>query len=182
MTSLARTALDVAAREGEERVAQMLDRALLEGQYDHGEMLRLLRARRGSRGVRPLRAAVAGLGSEGVVFRSRPERVARDLMRTAGLPAPMVNAWFPTRAGHGYELDLWLADVRIDIEVDGPHHRQPHQRRRDALRDADLSSFGVLVVRIPDTVVVHDPGRFIRECRSALAQRGWIGTRRATLG
>jgi hypothetical protein len=85
VTSLARTALDVAASEGAERVGELLDRALLEGQYDHTEMTALFRTRRGCRGMATLRIAVAALGDEGVIFRSWPERRARDLLRAAGI-------------------------------------------------------------------------------------------------
>lgn len=168
VTSLARTALDVAAREGYDRAADLLDRALLDGQYDHAEMLELLDARRGCRGMAPLRKAVADLGPEGVVFRSRPERLARDLIREADLPEPRVNAWFPTRAGHGHELDLWFPDLCRDLEIDGPHHAMPHQRRKDALRDEDLRGFGVEVLRVPAAVVTEQPERFVHLARGFL--------------
>jgi len=82
-----------------------------------------------------------------------------------------VNAWFPTRVGHGYELDLWWPDLSLDFEIDGPHHRLPHQRRRDALRDAALRSFGVTVTRVPDTLVTERPGRFLVAVRDALERR-----------
>lgn len=168
VTSLARTALDVAAREGFDRTGELLDRALLDGQYDHAEMLELLEARRGCRGMVPLRRAVANLGDEGVVFRSRPERLARDLIRDAGLPEPRVNAWFPTRAGHGYELDLWFAELLRNLEIDGPQHALPHQRRRDALRDADLRTFGVTVRRVPATLITEHPELFVLQVRDLL--------------
>lgn len=172
VTSLARTALDVAATEPPDRVGELLDRALLRGQYDHAEMRELVEARAGCRGMATLRRAVAALGDDGVVFRSRPERLARDLLRAAGVSEPRVNAWFPTRAGHGYELDLWWPDRLVDIEVDGPHHRRPFQRRKDAERDADLRSFGVRVIRVADTLVTASPERFVLESRIALAERG----------
>ncbi len=168
VTSLARTALDIAATESADRVEELLDRALLEGQYDHAEMLEQLDRRRGCRGVVALRGAVALLGDAGVVFRSRPERLARDLIRSAGLPEPRVNAWFPTRAGHGHELDLWWPGRRWDLEIDGPHHALPHQRRKDALRDADLRSFGVAVTRVADTIVTAEPARFVALVRHVL--------------
>lgn len=171
VTTVARTALDVAAFEGFDRAAEVLDRALLAGQYDHREMLDLLAARAGCRGMEPLRRAVAQLEDDGVAFRSRPERRARDLLREAGLPAPQVNGWFPTRAGHGHELDLWFAALRLDLEVDGPQHLLPHQRRKDALRDADLRSYGVEVVRVRDTLVLEEPEAFVRIARAAVERR-----------
>jgi hypothetical protein len=169
VTSLARTALDVAASEGYDRAGELLDRALLEGQYDHREMTELLATRDGCRGVATLRRAVAALGDEGVVFRSRPERLARDLIRAAGLLEPRVNAWFPTRGGHGHELDLWWPGLSLDFEIDGPHHRLPHQRRKDALRDTDLRSFGVSVTRVADTLVTEHPERFLAAVQAVLS-------------
>lgn len=59
VTSLAWTALDVAACEGFDRVGELLDRALLDGQYDHSEMTELLDARIGCRGMATLRRTVA---------------------------------------------------------------------------------------------------------------------------
>lgn len=162
VTSLARTALDVAASESADRVGEFLDRALLAGQYDHAEMTALLRTRHGCRGNAKLRATVDALGDEGVVFRSRPERLARDLLVGAGRPDVRVNAWFPTRAGHGYELDLWFPELRLNLELDGPQHALPHQRRKDARRDADLDSFAVRVAWFPSQHVVDTPERFLR--------------------
>lgn len=172
VTSLPRTALDVAAWEAPSRVGELLDQALLRGQYDHAEMLELLAARRGSRGMATLRQAVALLGDEGTVFRSRPERIARDLLRAAEVPEPRVNAWFPTRGGHGHELDLWWPELRLNVEVDGPHHLMPHQRRLDAQRDRDLRSFGVRVDRLRDTFVMDQPERFVAVVHRALAECG----------
>lgn len=172
VTTLARTALDVAATEPADRVGEMLDKALLQGQYDHREMTELLRARRGCRGVRVLRDEVAKLGDHGVVFRSRPERLARDLILAAGLPSPRMNAWFPTRGGHGYELDLWYPGMMFDLELDGPHHAFPRQRRRDAFRDADLRGFGVDVLRVPTALVTDSPEAFVLLIREELTTRG----------
>lgn len=52
MTTLARTALDIAASGSADRVGELLDCALLEHQYDHAEMRELLEARRGCRAWR----------------------------------------------------------------------------------------------------------------------------------
>ncbi|MBA2347435.1 MAG: DUF559 domain-containing protein [Solirubrobacterales bacterium] len=171
VTSVARTALDVAAAEGYERTGELLDAALLVGQYDHGEMLELLDRRTGCRGVGILRRAVDALGDEGVVFRSRAERRARDLIREAGLLEPRINAWFPTRAGHGYELDLWWRELRLNFELDGPHHRMPHQRQKDAWRDRDLAAFGVRVVRFPSEDVMENAELLLYTVGRALVAR-----------
>jgi hypothetical protein len=64
------------------------------------------------------------------------------------------------------------AGCRFDLEVDGAHHAMPERRRRDALRDADLRSFGVTVLRVPATLVLEAPDEFVRVVRDALVARG----------
>ncbi len=84
---------------------------------------------------------------------------------------PQVNAWFPTIAGHGYELDLYWPALRLDVEIDGPRHDLPFQRAKDHRRDADLRTRGITVVRFPTTDVDERPAHFLRELGFVLAQR-----------
>jgi very-short-patch-repair endonuclease len=167
VTTIARTALDVAAWDRPARVPELLDHALLKGWYDHHEMLSLMARHKGHRGLVVLRANVEQLSDNAPRFRSRAERRARDHVRGAGLTIPLVNAWFPTIAGHGYELDLWWPELRLNVEIDGPHHAMPFQRAKDRRRDADLHARGVAVVRHPTALVDEHPERFVR----AIARR-----------
>ena len=171
VTTIARTALDVAAWDRPERVDELLDKAILEGWYDHDEMLALVARRKGQRGMGVLRDRLAHLTDDVPRFRSRAERRARDRIRDAGLLVPLVNAWFPTIAGHGYELDLWWPELQLNVEIDGPHHAMPFQRAKDRRRDADLSARGINVVRHPTALVDDDPAHFTREMAILLAQR-----------
>jgi hypothetical protein len=171
VTSIARTALDVAAWDKPDRVDELLDKALLEGWYDHDEMLALIARRAGQRGMGVLRERIALLSDDAPRFRSRAERRARDHVRGAGLLVPLVNAWFPTVAGHGYELDLWWPELRLNVEIDGPQHEMPFQKAKDRRRDADLTARGITVERRPTPLVDHEPARFVREMAILLAQR-----------
>jgi hypothetical protein len=171
VTSIARTALDVAAWERPERVPELLDHSILEGWYDHDEMLALVARRKGHRGMGPLQHHLSLLDEAPPRFRSRAERRGRDLIVGAGLLIPVVNAWFPTIAGHGYELDLWWPQLRLNVEIDGPHHAMPFQRAKDRLRDADLAARGIRVERVPTVVVDEQPARFVREMAIVTAQR-----------
>ena len=73
----------------------------------------------GQRGICALRAAVASLGDEAlpVPLAARGQGPPTVLV-VAGLEVPEPNAWLPTRAGHGHELDLfgalWLHGSRRD--------------------------------------------------------------------
>lgn len=161
VTTISRTALDVAAWDRPDRVDELLDRAILEGWYDHDEMLALVARHRGQRGMGVLRERIALLGDDAPRFRSRAERRGRDLIRDAGLLVPLVNVWLPTIAGHGHELDLWWPELRLNVEIDGPQHEMPFQRAKDRRRDADLAARGIAVVRKPTTLVDDEPARFV---------------------
>ena len=47
----------------------------------------------------------------------------------------------------GFELDIFHANLSLNIELDGPHHRG--RLARDSRRDEILARYGVEVVRLP---------------------------------
>ena len=52
-----------------------------------------------------------------------------------------------------YVVDLYCAECRLVVELDGPSHHQEHQKKYDANRTADLERAGCTVVRIPNREV-----------------------------
>jgi len=169
VTSVARTLLDLAGSEGPTRLAEALDSSLMLRLYDHREMLAVMERYPGRRGISALRAALARLGDEPHHFRSGSERQARDLIMAADLPEPEVNAWLPTVAEHGHELDLYWRSSRRNLEIDGPRHDQPWQRSKDRLRDTDLRDRGVTVKRVRVSALDRDPARFVADVTRFLA-------------
>lgn len=83
------------------------------------------------------------------------------LIRRAGLPAPRRQV----RDGSGrLDLEVDLPDGRLlKIEVDGPQHDTGEARWIDARRDAQRSSDGDAVLRIPVFAVRYDPTGIVRE-------------------
>jgi len=51
------------------------------------------------------------------------------------------------RAG-AYRLDLAFPELRVAVEIDGPHHQRPDVAVRDAFRDQWLRDEGWLVFRV----------------------------------
>jgi len=49
-----------------------------------------------------------------------------------------------------YRLDYAWPDLQVALEVDGPHHWQPHVATKDVARDAYLRDHGWLVFRVDD--------------------------------
>lgn len=68
---------------------------------------------------------------------SRLERIAVRLVKRHGLPRPKVN-----HRVLGRRRDLVWPAYRLVVEVDGPHHALPPQRRIDINRDRELTLAG----------------------------------------
>jgi len=51
---------------------------------------------------------------------------------------------------YGLIADFYCAELKLDIELDGPIHLTREQRELDSARDAVLRGCGITVVRIPN--------------------------------
>lgn len=72
------------------------------------------------------------------------------------------------------EADLAVVRVRLDLEVDGPHHQLPEQQRKDRIRDRKMKRAGWEVERFPTELIDLYPNRFaaeVRECVEARLRR-----------
>ncbi len=104
-------------------------------------------------------------------YRSGTEKRLVKACLALGLPTPRVNHRVRTTAGPAYELDAVWLDVRLDVEVDGPHHLLPSQRRRDRVRDRHLRGDGFEVARFPVEEVDDDPAEVAERIAAILARR-----------
>ena len=76
------------------------------------------------------------------------EKNALEWIRKHGFADPVAQHWVRT-CETPYRLDLAYLDAKIDIEPDGPHHLLPSIAAYDRIRDADLSTRGWIVIRVP---------------------------------
>ena len=75
--------------------------------------------------------------------------------------------------GREVVLDIAFERERLAVEVDGyTFHSSAKAFIHDRLRDADLVAAGWLVLRLPATLAIDEPERFVHLVRRALAQRG----------
>jgi hypothetical protein len=72
------------------------------------------------------------------------------------LPDPLVNA-----DCDGEEVDFRWPDRRLVVEVDGPGHNRPGQRRIDARRDRKLRAAGYTVLRFTHAEIEQRPGEVL---------------------
>jgi len=112
------------------------------------------------------RELLAALQGEPPPVRFEFERRFYELVRDAGLPLPVVNAYVGA-----YEVDFHWPVRRLIVETYGrATHDTPHQFEEDRRRDLELTLAGWHVIRISWGQVVHDPRRVIALLRSRLGQ------------
>lgn len=69
------------------------------------------------------------------------------------------------------EADIAVVAIRLDLEVDGPHHRFVDQQREDQERDRLVRRATWEVERFPDDLVKHRPKLFMARVREAAEAR-----------
>jgi very-short-patch-repair endonuclease len=69
------------------------------------------------------------------------------------------------------KVDLFWAEGRLVIELDGAEHRGPRAYRDDRHRDYELLCAGYAVVRIPNDEIVEDFARALEKIRTAVRLR-----------
>jgi len=131
-----------------------------------------LHSRQGRNGCGPLRRElVRTYGIEGIP-ETTLEQTVLDLLIDAWLPLPVCQLVVPLPGGGEYRLDFAYPLLRLAIEVDGPHHRLPVARARDARRDHALRALGWTVVRFDEEAVTYHPEQVLLTIRRLLVERG----------
>lgn len=135
-----------------------------------------LHSRRGRNGCGPLRRQLERYyGVEGIPDTTL-EQGFLDLVIDAALPVPECQHVLSLPGGdpdQPFRLDFAYVPVRLDVEIDGPHHRTPAGRARDARRDAVLRRFGWEVLRFDEEALAYAPVAVLAELRRALDCLGW---------
>lgn len=139
-----------------------LNEALLHRLTSEPEMRSLLERIPGHRGAAGMRRLLDASG--GGFSRQAGEKAMTKLIRAAGLPKPLRN-----RRAHGFELDYFWPDLRLNIELDGYQWHSTRARlNSDRNRDADLVAHGVQVLRISYDQL-EDPMRVVAVIAAAIA-------------
>jgi hypothetical protein len=166
VTSVARTALDLAARVRFRSLQRFLQSAEREGLFDLPRFESVLDRNRGHRGRRPLRLAMA-LYEPPPFTRSELERRFLELVSAAGLPRPVAGF-----VELQYELDVYWPQLRFAIELDVfETHGTRLSFEEDRLRHEELKLAGVEIVRITGPRLDREPRRVMERIHHLLAAR-----------
>lgn len=168
VTTVARTLVDLADVLDRDRLATALGEAERVHRLDARELHAAAERVAHRRGPGParLREVLADHARRGVTLtRSELERAFAALVRTHGLPAPVLNARV-----EGVEIDaLWRAE-RLAVECDGwAFHRDRRAFQRDRDKANGLQLRGWRVLRFTHADVVERPQRVAAAIGAALA-------------
>jgi very-short-patch-repair endonuclease len=165
-TSWPRTMLDVAATCLPWTLNDAIERAERKEFLDLGAIDRLLRRRRGDRGVARLRLATE-IYRDPVVSRARSERLFLAMVKKADLPRPAINTWVGN-----FEIDAYWEAERFAVEVDGwDAHRTRRAFEDDHLRWEEMKLAGIEVVPISARRIERHPAEVGRRLRTLLERR-----------
>jgi Protein of unknown function (DUF559)/AbiEi antitoxin C-terminal domain len=95
----------------------------------------------------------------------------RLLVVDAGLPPPVAQHEVRSARGHFIgRVDLAWRELRLALEYEGDHHREPDQFRRDVTRLNALRAAGWTVLRFTADDVLRDPRGTVRSVAAALRE------------
>jgi putative AbiEi antitoxin of type IV toxin-antitoxin system len=166
VTSVARTALDLAAGVRFRSLRRIVRRAEELGVFDLPDFQSVIARNRGHRGRAPLESAVR-VYEPPRFTRSELEREFLALADRADLPRP-VTAFNVV----GCELDVYWPELRFAVELDVYATHGGHLSfEEDRLRDEELKLAGVELVRITGRRLEHEPRQVMERVARLLEQR-----------
>lgn len=166
VTSVARTALDLAAVVRFRTLRRLIRRSEELEVFDLADFRSVLARNRGHRGASSLERAI-DIYEPPRLTRSELERELLALLQSAGLPTP--STAFNVA---GYELDLCWPELRFAVELDvyathGGHESFEEDRRRDE----DLKLAGVELTRVTGHRFERESQQVVERIRRLLDQR-----------
>lgn len=168
-TSPSRTLCDLASVLSVHQLERAVERAEFQDELDVPEITAIAESIDRMRGVRNLRVVLGTGRLDASKTGSELERLALRLWLDAGFGRPLLQQTFvigdPPRQ---IRVDFSWPEAGLVVEVDGPHHRRPLARRRDAERDAGLRALGLTVIRIDYEMLEQRPHEAIALVRAAL--------------
>jgi hypothetical protein len=165
VTSVARTAIDLAPRVGDRDLEQLVARGLGAGLLTLAALRALVAAQPNGMGAARVRALLGRLAGTGAAdLRSRLEVDFAALCDTYNLPAPRTNVCV-----EGLTVDAFWPHAGLIAEADGyEFHSMPTAFETDRLRDQRLIRAGHRVIRFTYRQVVDRPAEVAETLRSML--------------
>ena len=161
ITSPVRTVIDLASVLAYRPLERAVHEATAQRVVTRDQIAERLDGQRGAANLATIIAVDGGL----TLTRSEAEELLLALVRSAGLPRPLVNAKL-----HGYLVDFYWPDYRLVVEIDsGRWHGKPEALERDHRKNARLRSKGLDVIRYMYSQLQRDRDFVVAELARATA-------------
>jgi predicted transcriptional regulator of viral defense system len=165
VTTLERTALDLAATLPLQRVRTLLEDIQRRDAFDMARFETELATANGHRGAARLRHALGLLADVPPAIRSRNEATFLEIVRGGGHPEPHVNSVI-----NGEVVDFHWPAYGLVVELDCDFtHRTAGDRARDARIAAAVRDAGLMLRRV-DEERLHDSASLVADVGKWLAQ------------
>lgn len=166
VTSVPRTALDVAARVRRISVQRLLQRSEELALFDLPDFESVLARNKGHRGMKPLRREMA-IYEPPPFTRSRLEERFFSLVLEYGLPRPATNY-----VEAGYELDVYWPELRFAVELEVYEtHGSRLSFEEDPVRHEELKLAGVELIWVTGPRLDREPDRVMERVARLLEMR-----------
>jgi very-short-patch-repair endonuclease len=157
VTTVHRTLVDLSDVLTAHQLTNVIYRAAYHGRWVEPATRDSMTRANGRRNLHVLDTAIARYNSGSAGTRS----AAEDAFLTLTTDEPLVNVHF-----EGFEVDFRWPDLKLAVEIDGPHHGRPHDRDHDAREAHTLQAAGYELLRFTDEDVHQRPEK-IRRALSA---------------
>ena len=174
VTSVPRTALDLAAEVTVTRLRRLIESAIVGRGFDVADFAMVLeRVRRsGKRGVRKMELVLDQLGPGDSIPHSELERLLDQAIDRAGLPAPRHEHPLPGAGDRAGFVDRCWPEARLIVEADGRRwHTRRHQIALDHDRVLDSQTAGFQTSRFLWEHLHGDPMGSARRLRAIYERR-----------
>jgi very-short-patch-repair endonuclease len=166
ITTVARTALDLAEVVPQRHVERFLVAAEQQRLFDLAAFLDVLQRHPGRHGQKSLRAALAAYAPEQARSKSEMELVALDLIAAYQLPRPQVNVLV-----EGFEVDLYWPQQRVAVELDSRrYHPTTVAFEHDHFRRLELTARGYAATGLTWDQLIGKPEWVASRLRALLGQ------------
>jgi hypothetical protein len=166
VTSVARTALDLAARVRRRSVKRLLQRSEELGLFDLPDFESILARNTGHRGMKPLRREIA-IYEPPPFTRSGLEERFFELVLERRLPRPATNY-----VEAGYEIDVYWPELRFGVELEVYEtHGSRLSFEEDPVRHESLKLAGVETIFVTGPRLDREPDRVMDNLTRLLKMR-----------
>ncbi len=174
MTTLARTAVDLAATIDARRLGRLVDDAVLAGRLDIDDLVERTAAllRPGAPGRSPMLHVLADRLVGYVPPASELEAHLFEVLANAGCPPPARQFLLPWRTDRPETVDAAYPEARILIEADGrAWHTRVEAFDSDHRRELEAIAHGWVTLRVTWFQLHDGSGLFVDSVRRVLADR-----------